>query len=80
MVLDLIAFPVGLVADLINFYRQLIEMTLERVRRLELGEGDAQVQNAEWHVRETAVSAGRADSAECAGRKNRWQSTEVRGS
>jgi len=27
---------VGLVADLINFNRQLVEMTLERVRRLEL--------------------------------------------
>lgn len=31
------AYLVGLVADLMNFNRQLIEMTLERVRRLELG-------------------------------------------
>jgi hypothetical protein len=27
---------IGLVADLISFNRQLLEMTLERVRRLEL--------------------------------------------
>lgn len=32
-----ITYLVGLVADLINFNRQLIEMTLERVRKLELG-------------------------------------------
>lgn len=31
-----LTYLVGLVADLINFNRQLIEMTLERVRRLEL--------------------------------------------
>ena len=41
VVLGFIAFLVGLVADLINFNRQLIEMTLERVRRLELGEGES---------------------------------------
>jgi len=34
-----LAYLVGLVADLINFNRQLIEMTLEKVRRLELGDG-----------------------------------------
>ena len=28
----------GMVADLINFNRQLIEMTLEKVRRIEMGE------------------------------------------
>ncbi len=36
-----ITFLVGLVADLINFNRQLLEMTLERVRRMELGEAAA---------------------------------------
>ena len=36
VVMGFIAFLVGLVADLINFNRQLLEMTLERVRRLEL--------------------------------------------
>ena len=33
-----LAYLVGLVADLISFNRQLLEMTLERVRRLELDE------------------------------------------
>jgi len=36
VVMGFIAFMVGLVADLINFNRQLLEMTLERVRRIEL--------------------------------------------
>jgi glycosyltransferase involved in cell wall biosynthesis len=36
VIMGFIAFVVGLVADLINFNRQLLEMTLERVRRLEL--------------------------------------------
>lgn len=31
---------IGLVADLINFNRQLIEITLEKVRRMELGDND----------------------------------------
>ena len=34
-------FLIGLVADLINFNRQLIEMTLEKVRRLELRSPDS---------------------------------------
>ena len=33
-----LTYLVGLVADIINFNRQLIEMTLERVRRLELSD------------------------------------------
>ncbi len=36
-----LTYPVGLVADLINFDRQLIEMTLERVRRLELSNSES---------------------------------------
>ena len=36
IILGFITFLVGLVADLISFNRQLLEMTLERVRRLEL--------------------------------------------
>lgn len=40
VVMGFIAFLVGLVADLINFNRQLIEMTLERVRRLEVAQLD----------------------------------------
>ena len=36
IIFGFITFLVGLVADLISFNRQLLEMTLERVRRLEL--------------------------------------------
>lgn len=36
VLLGFITFLIGLVADLINFNRQLIEMTLEKVRRMEL--------------------------------------------
>ena len=38
VIVGLVTFLIGLVADLINFNRQLLEMTLERVRRIELGE------------------------------------------
>lgn len=36
LVVGFMTFLIGLLADLINFNRQLVEMTLERVRRLEL--------------------------------------------
>lgn len=36
LLMGFMAFLIGLIADLINFNRQLIEMTLERVRKLEL--------------------------------------------
>lgn len=36
VILGFITFMIGLVADLISFNRQLMEMTLERVRRMEL--------------------------------------------
>ncbi len=36
LLMGFIAYLAGLVADLISFNRQLLEMTLERVRRLEL--------------------------------------------
>jgi len=36
VILGFVTLMIGLVADLINFNRQLIEMTLEKVRRLEL--------------------------------------------
>jgi len=38
LMMGFVAFLVGMVADLISFNRQLIEMTLERVRRMELDE------------------------------------------
>ena len=38
LMMGFICFIAGLVADLISFNRQLQEMTLERVRRMELGE------------------------------------------
>jgi glycosyltransferase involved in cell wall biosynthesis len=38
LIIGFITFLIGLLADLINFNRQLLEMTLERVRRIELGE------------------------------------------
>jgi glycosyltransferase involved in cell wall biosynthesis len=43
MLMGFMAYLAGLVADLISFNRQLAEMTLERVRRLELREADRQV-------------------------------------
>lgn len=38
LIIGFMAYLIGLVADLISFNRQLLEMTLEKVRRLELGE------------------------------------------
>jgi glycosyltransferase involved in cell wall biosynthesis len=38
LMMGFIAFLVGLLADLIGFNRQLLELTLERVRRIELGD------------------------------------------
>ena len=43
VLMGFISFLVGLVADLINFNRHLIEMTLEKVRRIELGEAAGDV-------------------------------------
>ena len=40
LVIGLVTFLVGLVADLISHNRQLIEMTLEKVRRIELAHND----------------------------------------
>ncbi len=40
MLMGFMAFLIGLLADLISFNRQLIEMTLERVRRIELKQQD----------------------------------------
>ncbi len=39
LVIGIMAFMIGLVADLIGFNRQLLEMTLEKVRRIELEMG-----------------------------------------
>jgi glycosyltransferase involved in cell wall biosynthesis len=39
LMMGFIAYLIGLVADLIGFNRQLLEMTLERVRRMELAAG-----------------------------------------
>ncbi len=38
LIIGFITFMIGLVADLISFNRQLTEMTLEKVRRIELGQ------------------------------------------
>ena len=38
LLMGFLSFLIGLLADLISFNRQLLEMTLEKVRRLELGE------------------------------------------
>ena len=38
LIMGFVAYLAGLVADLISFNRQLLEMTLERVRRLELSQ------------------------------------------
>ncbi|EPR42103.1 glycosyl transferase family 2 [Desulfovibrio sp. X2] len=38
MVLGMVAYMFGIIADIVNFNRQLMEMTLEKVRRIELGE------------------------------------------
>ncbi|MGE4420697.1 MAG: glycosyltransferase family 2 protein [Pseudodesulfovibrio sp.] len=40
LVLGFIAYMFGIIADIVNFNRQLIEIMLEKVRRLELGEGE----------------------------------------
>jgi glycosyltransferase involved in cell wall biosynthesis len=40
LVLGFIAYMFGIIADIVNFNRHLIEITLEKVRRLELGEED----------------------------------------
>ncbi|AGA88892.1 glycosyl transferase [Thioflavicoccus mobilis 8321] len=42
VLIGIIAWLIGLVADLISFNRQLLEMTLERVRRLELATLDVE--------------------------------------
>jgi len=40
LTIGFVTFIVGMVADLINFNRQLIEMTLERVKRIELEQAE----------------------------------------
>ena len=39
LIIGFVTFLIGLVADLISFNRQLVEMTLEKVRRIELALG-----------------------------------------
>ncbi|RLA38935.1 MAG: glycosyltransferase family 2 protein, partial [Gammaproteobacteria bacterium] len=41
LMMGFLTFLIGLVADLISFNRQLIEMTLEKVRRMELEHTDS---------------------------------------
>ena len=45
LMMGFLIFLIGLVADLISFNRQLIEMTLEKVRRMEMGENVEKVLN-----------------------------------
>jgi glycosyltransferase involved in cell wall biosynthesis len=49
-----VTLTIGLVADLINFNRQLIELTLEKVRRLELREGSRPEVRHEAHQKDVA--------------------------
>ena len=60
LVSGLATFLIGLIADLINHNRQLIEMTLEKVRRLELALTDSRTGTAGRQV----APEGRFDSAE----------------
>lgn len=43
LLMGFITYLVGMVADLVSFNRQLIELTLEKVRRIELGQHQAQL-------------------------------------
>ena len=45
LVIGFITFLIGLVADLINYNRQLIEMTLEKVRKMELSASGVEDRN-----------------------------------
>jgi glycosyltransferase involved in cell wall biosynthesis len=45
LLMGFISFLAGLVADLISFNRQLQEMSLERIRRMELSAGDSERQS-----------------------------------
>jgi hypothetical protein len=68
LVIGLTTFLIGLLADLISFNRQLLEMTLEKVRRLELAQ--------------MASSPGRAGIAEQVAEVTRktaiWEKAETR--
>ncbi|NBB81421.1 MAG: glycosyltransferase [Verrucomicrobia bacterium] len=50
IVMGVVTFLIGLVSDLINFNRQLIEITLEKVRRIELNQIREQKENKKTHV------------------------------
>jgi glycosyltransferase involved in cell wall biosynthesis len=52
LTMGFLAYLVGLVADLISFNRQLLEMTLERVRRMELSEYPAARKGGASHRRD----------------------------
>ena len=56
-VIGFATFLVGLVADLINDNRQLIEMTLEKVRRLELASSEAVSQDGTDAIPESTLVA-----------------------
>jgi hypothetical protein len=61
LMIGLTTFLIGLVADLIGFNRQLIEMTLEKVRRMELEQEErnqALAGKAEEEPRATARRKG----------------------
>lgn len=68
------AFLIGMLADLVNFNRHLIEMTLEKVRAIELREGlddRAPVRTADLqvvHAADRAPKGPRRRRAEAAGR------------
>ncbi|MGH6883148.1 MAG: hypothetical protein ACREFM_19655, partial [Hypericibacter sp.] len=58
LVIGLTTFLIGMLADLINFNRQLLEMTLEKVRRLELAQ-NASAANAKSITDQVAQVAER---------------------
>ena len=62
VILGCVTLLVGLVADLINFNRQLIELTLEKVRRLEMQQR-RRVESAEPQPSEAPASRGIRASA-----------------
>ena len=62
VLIGIIAWLIGLLADLISFNRQLLEMTLERVRRLELAAMDGRSTAVE-HQAEPGEPRSRHDSS-----------------
>jgi len=64
LVIGMLIFVIGIVGDLLNFNRQLLEMVLERTRRMELQDPGSAIANAEWVPRpQTKAASGGAKPA-----------------